>query len=170
MNQSLVFPETGAGVPGPTYCACRVEDFQHALLPVHLHLLQQREEKGGGGGSVLISGQWLRPRPFSANRRRTHLPVRVFYCGVVLFHEDSLHELNCLQERTQRDGGGVRSMRRRQGRSEPREDGRAPLSQQLLRRFHAYAGTLNSLVRKYTEPAANHNHANRSCETTRASY
>lgn len=31
----------------------------------------------------------------------THLSVRVFYCRVIFFHKDSLHKLNCLQEKAQ---------------------------------------------------------------------
>lgn len=46
-NQSLVLPEMGivTRLSGTnlTYCACRVEYFKHALLPVDLHLLQKRE-------------------------------------------------------------------------------------------------------------------------------
>lgn len=46
MNQSFVLPEMGLRDPFEcvqTYCACRVEYFKHALLPVDLHLLQKRE-------------------------------------------------------------------------------------------------------------------------------
>lgn len=45
MNQSFVLPEMGivTRLSGLTYCACRVEYFKHALLPVDLHLLQKRE-------------------------------------------------------------------------------------------------------------------------------
>lgn len=47
MNQSLVLSQMGIlkRLSGTdlTYCACRVEYFKHALLPVDLHLLQERE-------------------------------------------------------------------------------------------------------------------------------
>lgn len=47
INRSFVFPEMAivSHLSGRdlTYCACRVEYFKHALLPVDLHLLRQRE-------------------------------------------------------------------------------------------------------------------------------
>lgn len=36
-DHSLEWPEV-------TYCACRVQDFEHALLPIYLHLLCNRKE------------------------------------------------------------------------------------------------------------------------------
>lgn len=55
------------------------------------------------------------PAPPTRGGGGTHLSVRVFYCGVVLFHKDPLNKLNRLRE--DRDDKQVDTRSDQQGRN-----------------------------------------------------
>lgn len=73
-----------------TYRAGCVQNLQHALLPVHFHLLNRREIR------VIRREMTGNNHDLSDQRSMIYLSVRVFYCGIVLLHKDALDELHRL--------------------------------------------------------------------------